>query len=90
MSKPTNHITSLEAQRQRLLTALQKAGSAGITTLQARHELNVMHPGGRIHELRMDYGLNIQTIWTTDTTPKGFTHRTARYVLLPGKFIGVA
>ena len=90
MSKPTKHNTALEAQRQRLLAALQKAGGTGITTLQARHELNVMHPGGRIHELRNDYGLNIQTIWTTDTTPEGFPHRTARYVLLPGKFKGVA
>lgn len=86
----SNRDTNLDAQRQRLRLALERAGSKGITTLQARHDLNVMHPGGRIHELRHDYGLNIQTIWTTDTTPEGFQHRTARYVLLTGKFKGAA
>lgn len=78
--------TSLEAQRMRLLQALRKAGSKGVTTIQARHQLNIMMPAARVHSLRHDLGLNVQTIWTEETNPEGFPHRCARYVLLPGRY----
>lgn len=78
--------TRLEVQRQRLLSALKQAQSDGINTIQARHILNIMMPASRVHELRHDYGHNIQTIWTTETTPEGNKHRVARYILLAGKF----
>lgn len=77
-------ITSNE-QQKRLLAALQKNP---MTTLQARHELDVLHPAGRVQELR-EQGLNIITHWTTEETAKG-KHRVARYVLLAGKWKGRA
>lgn len=73
----TNFSTSLESQRARLLAWLQ---SATITTLQAREELDILHPAARIQELR-EAGQNIQTHWTTSDTGKG-QHRVASYVLL--------
>jgi Helix-turn-helix domain len=53
-----------------------------ITTLEARTSLDILHPAGRILELRKD-GKNIITHWTTQKTPKG-KHRIAQYVLLSG------
>ncbi|NOU21084.1 MAG: hypothetical protein HOO93_04715 [Methyloglobulus sp.] len=53
-----------------------------ITTLEARTKLDILHPAGRILELRKD-GKNIHTYWTTQETPKG-KHRIACYVLLSG------
>lgn len=82
--------TELNAQRKRLLEALREAGNDGITTVQARHELNIMAPAPRVFELRHDYGHNIQTIRTNGHTPEGFPHNFARYVLMPGKYKGVA
>lgn len=82
----SRHDINLEAQRQRLLTALTEAGSSGITTIQARHQLNILSPAPRVHELRHWYGHNIQTIWTTETTPEGYAHRVARYVLMAGRY----
>ncbi|MEE2731090.1 MAG: helix-turn-helix domain-containing protein [Pseudomonadota bacterium] len=88
--KDSRNNTNLEAQRQRLLTALRKAGAAGINTIQARRDLNILAPAPRVHELRHLYGYNIQTIWTTETTPEGYPHRVARYILMPGKYREVA
>ena len=87
--KPSNQAAKLkatnrEAQQKRLLAALIQAGSKGINTIQAREELNVLHPGGRIYELRHNLGKNIKTIWTTEMNGAGYPHRVARYVLFPG------
>lgn len=68
------------AQRDRLLTALR---TGPITTLGARRELDVLHPGARIMELRK-LGHRIATIWTMDLTSEGKPHRVAKYVLQPG------
>lgn len=79
--KPDHSDNTAEAQRDRLLNAL-RAGP--ITTLQARgKQLDCMHPGARIMELR-NLGHRIQTVWTTDFTPAGKPHRVALYVLQPG------
>lgn len=88
--KEKKHDTNAAVQRQRLLQALREAGSDGINTIQARHDLNIMMPAARVHELRHGEGLNIQTIWTDEDTPEGYTHRVARYVLMAGKYQGVA
>jgi hypothetical protein len=53
-----------------------------LTTLQAREELDVMHPAARVQELRAQ-GHNIVTHWTTGGTGKA-KHRIACYVLLAG------
>ena len=71
-STPYNkNNTRAAAQRQRLLKALREAGSKGINTFQARHELNIMMPASRIHELRHSQGLNIQTVRTIKHDPEG-------------------
>lgn len=69
---------STEAQRQRLLDALTERGS--ITTQQARDELEVMHPAGRIMELRKK-GLEIVTVWAHEPSAGGVVHRIARYLM---------
>lgn len=82
--------TNLNAQRARLFDALQSAGVDGITTIQARHELNILAPAPRVFELRHDYGKNIRTVWAQGVTPEGYSHRIARYVLLPGNWKGAS
>jgi hypothetical protein len=58
-------------------------GGGPITTLYARRELDVMHPGGRIMELRRN-GHRIDTVWTEEATDCGKVHRVALYVLRYG------
>ena len=72
-----NYSTDLNQQCARLLAWLQ---TATITTLQAREELDILHPAARIQELR-DRGHNIKTHWTTSDTGKA-KHRVACYALL--------
>lgn len=66
------------AQRARLLKALQQRS---ISTLEARHDLDVLHPAARVQELR-ERGWNILTHWDSQETKPGHVHRVARYVLL--------
>ena len=73
-------FTSTKQQRELLLTYLLAHNR--ITTLEARQKLDILHPAGRILELRKD-GKNIVTYWTTQETPKS-NHRIAEYVLLSG------
>ncbi|MFI3219338.1 MAG: helix-turn-helix domain-containing protein [Methylococcales bacterium] len=68
---------SNEAQRTRILEWLR---GESLTTLQAREHLDIMHPAGRIKELRK-LGFNILTYWSIESTGKA-NHRVARYVLL--------
>lgn len=70
---------SNESQRQAILAWLYVRS---LTTLEARQELDIMHPAGRVQELR-EQGHNIKTHWTIEDTGKG-SHRVARYVLLAG------
>jgi len=72
--------TDTNQQRARLLSWLQ---TATITTLQARLELDVMHPAARVQELR-EAGHNIITYRETINTGKGKHHKVAKYVLLAG------
>jgi hypothetical protein len=72
-----NFSTDTNHQRAVLLAWLQ---TATITTLQARKELDIMHPAARIQELR-DLGHKIVTHWTTADTGKA-KHRVACYALL--------
>jgi len=72
-----------EAQRALLLKRLQEKPC---TTVEARHELDIIAPAARIFELRHHHGHNIQTFWTTALNPGGRNHRVAKYVLLPGKY----
>lgn len=78
--RKAQHSNSSSEQSKRILRALS---DGPITTLFARRELDVMHPGGRIMELRRD-GHLIDTVWTEATTDCGKVHRVALYVLRHG------
>ncbi|QEL55137.1 helix-turn-helix domain-containing protein [Chromobacterium paludis] len=70
---------SVEAQCYRLLTAL-KIGP--VTTFEARTRLNILHPAGRIADLR-GAGMQIETERVTITDENGRKHSgIARYILL--------
>lgn len=69
--------TSSEAQRKRLLEALR---TRSLTTLEARRDLDVLHPAARVMELRKQ-GHDIQTVRVPDVTAEGRAHNVARYIL---------
>lgn len=79
--------TNLAAQRKRILDKLRAVGVEGVTTIQAREELDVMMPAARIFELRHIHNFNIQRINSIDHNAQGNKHQCARYVLLSGKYI---
>lgn len=73
--------TSIKSQQLRLLSALQ-ASSNGVTTIQARSDLNILHPSGRVKELKRR-GYQIETVRVTTNDDYGRRHQSiARYVLL--------
>ena len=70
-------MSAAQSQRQQILAWLYVET---LTTLQARKELDIMHPAARVKELR-ERGYNIVTHWTTESTGKA-KHRVACYALL--------
>lgn len=81
-----NH--SAADQRTRILNYLQKHGSA--TTIELRHNLDIMQPAARIFELKHHFGHNIVTTLTEAENPEGGTQKVARYTLKAGKYRQVA
>lgn len=77
-TKPNFNDNSAHNQRLKILDWLLEKGN--ITTDQARGHLDVMHPAGRIKELR-EAGYLIITIWITWTSIYEIKHRVAKYVL---------
>ena len=73
------HANSLPAQRQRIAEWFKTSNS--LTTEDARRDLDVMHPAGRIKEMRAR-GFDILTIWESYPTIGGNMHRMARYVYM--------
>jgi hypothetical protein len=71
------YSTDPASQRQRILAWLL---TRSITTLQARKELDIMHPAARVQELKAQ-GLNIVTDRVLDDSGKG-KHKVGRYTLL--------
>lgn len=74
LSKPNAAI-----QCARLLARLKQAP---ISTFQAREELHIAHPAGRVHNLRQQ-GHNIETHTCTEATTYGAVSCVALYVLIP-------
>ncbi|HUX81497.1 MAG TPA: helix-turn-helix domain-containing protein [Halothiobacillus sp.] len=73
---------STASQCRRLLAALIEAGADGVTTVQARRDLNVMQPAPRIKELR-EQGYKIATFRQPVLDDYGRKHPgIGRYVLL--------
>jgi len=79
MKKSQQSSVCTKSQRNRILEWLR---IKPLTTLDARCELDVMHPASRVQELKAQ-GHNICTHWETVDTGKG-KHRVASYVLLAG------
>ena len=66
------------AQRQRMLTAMQKLGS--VTTFEGSRFLDCYDPRARIHELR-NAGHGIKTVMRAERTESGINHRVGVYLL---------
>lgn len=79
----TNDNTS-HAQRKRLRDWLFTKGK--ISTVEARHQLDILGVAPRVYELRHNENLNIQTHWIYAKNPGGSQHKIANYVLQPGKW----
>ncbi len=75
----TNFSTAAN-DRVTILKHLQNEGA--LTTLNGRC-MGIMHPAGRVKELRKS-GYKIITHWTTTIDSAGRKHRQAKYVLFAG------
>ena len=69
---------STQSQQQRLALALTYLGN--ITTIEARDYLDIMHPSGRIKELK-EQGWLIISARVRHVAPCGASHFIANYVL---------
>ncbi|MFC3909002.1 helix-turn-helix domain-containing protein [Legionella dresdenensis] len=76
-SKRPLHDNSSSSQRARLLKYL-KAYSQ-LSTLHARQHLGILHPCGRIMELRRR-GHQIETHWVIEIDSNGVLHRVGLYI----------
>ncbi|MFO7606169.1 MAG: helix-turn-helix domain-containing protein [Desulfurivibrionaceae bacterium] len=74
------HFNSKFAQQQRLLAALHLGP---VDTVTARRELDILHPAGRVRELRHQ-GHIIDTLMVERPTECGRFHLVGEYVLQPG------
>ena len=68
----------------RLESYIKKHGS--ITTIYARHELDIVQPAARVHTLRHKKGLNIITVMVKALNPNGSIHPFANYILKAGRY----
>ena len=75
------HDTSSAIQRARILSHLEEVGSKGASTIELREKLDILHPAGRVNELREE-GHEIITRTTVSENAQGKRHRNARYVLI--------
>ncbi|HAU0852021.1 TPA: helix-turn-helix domain-containing protein [Legionella pneumophila] len=73
----TSYSNSLSSQRKRILEHFKKCPR--LSTLQARSEYGILHPGGRIMELRKN-GYDIQTHWIYEPDSNGINHRVGLYI----------
>ena len=71
----TDQTTSAEAQRARLLEALQRGP---VDTFVARQQLGIAHPAGRVRELRRS-GHDIAMALEERVSPAGEFHRIGVY-----------
>lgn len=69
------------AQRKIILDTLRERS---LTTIEARERFGIMHPGGRVLELRKQ-GYNIITHWANENDASGQIHRVAHYILISSK-----
>lgn len=67
-----------KAQSKQLVEYLQNHGT--VTTIYCREKLSIMHPGGRVAELRKK-GVPIKTSWYQQIDASGNSHRAGQYYL---------
>lgn len=73
--------SSLSAQRARLLDALSRKS---MTSLEIRHGLDILHPAGRVIELRRR-GIEILLTWVYQPTDGGRFHRVGLYTVVSNR-----
>jgi hypothetical protein len=78
-TKGSSHPNSIDAQRKRIRNYLEEHGSA--STIELRHDLDVLAPAARIYELRHKEGCDIETVTVQENNPGGGSHLVARYFL---------
>lgn len=71
------YSNAIRSQQARILKHFEECPR--LSTLQARHEYGILHPGGRIMELRK-MGYKIDTHWTDEADNNGEPHRIGLYV----------
>ena len=71
------HDRSRARQVQTMLASLK---NGPVSTVQAREELGISHPAGRVLDLRAA-GHKVITYITREIDAQGFNHRSALYVL---------
>lgn len=76
---------STQFQRARLLAWLREKS---ISTIECRHQLDILGVAPRIFELRHHYGFNIVKNMVEAENPGGGKHKIAQYTLLSGKYKG--
>jgi hypothetical protein len=76
-SKMPLYGNSASSQRARLLKFFESIPR--ISTMEAREVLGILHPGGRIMELRRK-GYRIDTHWIKEPDSNGVAHRVGLYV----------
>ena len=76
------YSNALPVQRMKLLSKLVQVKK--LTTMQLRHSLGIMHPAGRVRELRHQ-GHDITTHWVYEKDLNGVTHRMGQYIYIGRK-----
>jgi len=71
---------SPEAKERQRYLMLEAMRAGPLTSVQARERLGILHPPGRVFELRR-LGYEIDTVPTLAVDADGRQHRCARYVL---------
>ena len=69
------------SKSNQLLILLQALRTEPQSTISLRHDFGIMHPAGRVNDLR-NIGYEIHTIRISAPTPDGVSHKlVAKYVL---------
>ena len=76
-SQKKPYDNSVSTQRKRILSYLVK--NHRLSTIEARDKMGILHPCGRIMELRKK-GYRIDTTWINEPDANGVTHRVGLYV----------
>lgn len=77
-----NYSNSLSNQRERILKWFSL--NPKLSTMEARNELGILHPSGKILELR-GQGHLIITYWVNEPDANGVMHRVGQYFYLSSK-----